>query len=292
MTTSLRKDIDRMRSYSSAFSRKVFNDILLFNDFSQIDWIYHQYDKASRTFDTYLNYFKYIYSLLIKKYRCEYVYKNEIINKVLLKLLKSHGTRDTVAFNEFKVGKSIVDIAFFNGESKAFEIKTDLDSSKRLPKQIEDYKKLFDKCYIVIPENKYEYYEESVEPEIGILVLSKNNGKIKIQTSREALRNEMIDSDVLINCLRTEEYKRLVTSEIGHVPDVPGANLYDYCKGVIETLPVKRLKSFFLDAIKTRKNNTNILSASPQELRQICLSLELSLNNINTLIANLNNTIN
>ena len=68
------------------------------------------------------------YSVISKYYRCEYVYKNELIKL----LLKKYGTRNSVYFNEFRVGNSIADMVMFNGESKAFEIKTEYDTPRRL----------------------------------------------------------------------------------------------------------------------------------------------------------------
>ena len=126
--------VDKLRSYSSAFSRSVFSSIIRFSDFTRLDWLSEQYD-GELDDCTYLTYLSYIYKTLSRFYRCEYVYKNEIINQLLL---KKYGTKHTVAFNEFKVGDSIVDFAMMNGESKAFEIKTSLDSPRRLKKQMDD----------------------------------------------------------------------------------------------------------------------------------------------------------
>ena len=114
--------MDRLRSYSSIFSRKVFSSIIDFNDYSHIDWLYSTYDNTLY-FNTYMDYLRTVYSIISKSYKCEYVYKNEIINQLLL---KKYGTKKTIAFNELKVGNSIVDFAIINGESKAFEIKQNL----------------------------------------------------------------------------------------------------------------------------------------------------------------------
>ena len=36
-------DMNRLRSYSSVFSRSVFSDILSYSDFSQLDWLNGKY---------------------------------------------------------------------------------------------------------------------------------------------------------------------------------------------------------------------------------------------------------
>ena len=84
-------------------------DIIRFNDFEHLLWVYNNYDSGVVRADSYLDYLKLVYRSLASNYRCEYVYKNEIIKK----LLSKYGVKSTAVFNEFKVGNSIADIAFF-----------------------------------------------------------------------------------------------------------------------------------------------------------------------------------
>lgn len=91
---------DLLRSYSSAFARGVFSDIANFSDFSHLDNLHSRYNEPLRDDASYMDYVSYMYSIISKSYRCEYVFKNEIINQLLL---KKYGTKNTIAFNEFKV---------------------------------------------------------------------------------------------------------------------------------------------------------------------------------------------
>ena len=288
MSNAYSIDVNRMRSYSSAFSRGAIMDIIRFNDFEHLSWVYTNYDNGAVRANSYLDYLKLMYRALASNYRCEYVYKNEIIKE----LLSKYGTKNTAIFNEFKVCNSIADIAFFNGESKAFEIKTDLDTPKRLGKQIADYQRIFDKCYIVIPDDKYEQYCDVVAPEIGIITLSNKGRSINLEEKRAAIKNDTIDVDVLINILRTDEYKRLIIEECGYLPSVPGYNMYGACRELMYGISTHKLKSFFRDIVKERKNNTTLLKNTPSELRQLCLSLGLDKRGIEILLLRLNTQIN
>ena len=265
--------LDKMRSYSSVFTRKVFGDIIAFHDFSHLNWLYMTYDQHQKEIVSYFDYLIYLYKSIAKFYRCEYVYKNEIINQLLL---KTYGIQNTIAFNEFRIGNSIVDFAMMNGESKAFEIKTQFDTSKRLFKQMEDYKKVFNKCYIVVASEETGYYERIVEPTIGIIELYTDRGRIKLHEYRPAVKNLELDSDILMQCLRTQEYKNIVFSYDGAIPNVSEYEMYDACKERIRQIPSLKLNELFLEEIKRRKNVTNKLKEVPMELRQICLSLNLS----------------
>jgi len=57
-------------------------------------------------------------------------------------------------FSEFRVGKSVADLAIFNGSSKVFEIKTEFDSDIRLEIQLKNYKKIFNEVFLIITESK------------------------------------------------------------------------------------------------------------------------------------------
>ena len=131
----------RSRIYSSLFSRRVVGEVLN-GQYTSIDKIcaFFEDNKEQKT---YFEYFTYLYHFMMRYYRCEYVFKNEVINKILLR----HFTHpDTISFSEFHVDQSIADLVMFNGISRAYEIKTDYDSDKRLIHQLTDYNKLFEEC--------------------------------------------------------------------------------------------------------------------------------------------------
>lgn len=264
---------ERLRSYSSVFTRKVFSDIINYNDFSHLNWLYSTYDQYKKGIDSYSDYLLYLYKYIARFYRCEYVYKNEIINQLLL---KKYGTKNTIAFNEFRIGNSIVDFAMMNGESKAFEIKTQFDTSRRLSKQMRDYQKVFNKCYIVVASEELGYYESIIEPATGIIELYYDRGRIKLNEYRPAVKNSELDSEILMGCLRTQEYKNIVLAYDGNLPDVSEYEMYDACKARIMQIPSLRLNELFLYEIKKRKSVTSKLKDVPKELRQMYLSLNLS----------------
>ena len=284
--TSINKELIRLRDLSSAFSRSAFIDILNYNDYSHFNWLASKYDILKCT--TYSELLKKSYSLISKYYRCEYVYKNELIKL----LLKKYGTRNSVYFSEFRVGNSIADMVMFNGESKAFEIKTEYDTPRRLDKQMDDYKCFFDKCYIIVPENRLDEYYDIVESTTGIITMNWDNGHIILKEVRHALRNEHFEPQALMSCLRTEEYKSIVLSLGKSLEGVAGYDMYTYCCQVISKANPDKLRVLFLREVKKRKNNTALLRKYPMSIRQMMLSLNLPENKANKLLEQLNININ
>lgn len=264
--------IETLRSYSRAFSRSVFRDIIEFEDFSHVNWLLRLGGK-NNDFGSYLEFFSYLYSLLKKQYRCEYFYKNEIITQYII---KNFGTKNSILFNEFRVGDSIVDLAMMNGESKAFEIKTDYDSPKRLLKQLEDYHRIFNKVYLVVSCDKVTEYLNIIPDYIGVLTLDVHRNKVIVKTMRDAISNMNIDCDTLMQCLRISEYKNIVYEYYQTIPEHENGDTYDTCLNAMKHIPNSELNQLFLKEIKKRKTITQSLPDIPSEFRQMCLSLNLS----------------
>lgn len=281
-------ETDKLRSYSMAFSRSVFSNLLLYNDFSRLDAIIRMHDTPNDGVVTYWDYIRYMYRAIKKNYRCEYVYKNEFLTRLLI---KKYGTKHTIAINEFKVSRSIADIALFNGESKAFEIKTEYDTQKRLKSQIGNYEQLFDKCYVIIPENALSQYLKVVPNNIGIIILRPEKNSIILEEWREALYNDYINVDILMRSLRTQEYKNIVLNYYGKLPKVSCFQMFDECSSLLKEIPTKLLKNLFIQEIKHRSSITSSLNKIPYELRQIGLCMNLDMNSITTLRENLDRPI-
>lgn len=279
--------MDRMRSYSSAFSRSLFTDIIKYGDCSRLDAIHDRYDGKRKKEKTYFSYLKYLYRQISINYRCEYVYKNELIEL----LIKKYAHSNTIIFNEFRMQKSIVDLAMFNGNSRAFEIKTEYDTTRRLIGQLVDYTRVFQLCYVVIPANMLETYEKDIPPYIGIVLMRESGGVLELDEARPAVENKNIDAGMMMKCLRTKEYENMVIEEFGKLPDVPYYEMYEACEEKLYDMPPDKLHQYFLKEIEKRKNNMCLLKKAPRELRQMYLQLGLSKGQIDILQTYLNNPI-
>lgn len=284
--------IEQLRDYSSLFSTRTGENSLQFNDVEDLHVVYKKYasQKSMGRLITGWDFLADAYRILKRYYRNEYVYKNELLNQVLLKTI---GRKDTVILNELPVGNSVADIAFFNGTSKAFEIKSDLDSDKRLIQQLEDYKKLFEECYIVIPETNKDRYLTLIDDSVGVLVLNHSDrGALTIKQERPAAPNGTVDIDVLMRTVHTAEYKWMVKCAFGSLPDTPSFGLFDACKEQLSLLSATQLHNLFNTVMKRRKTNLRYLKSIPSGSKQMILSLNPEKNNIPRLIDLYNHNLN
>lgn len=266
-------ELNRMRSYSSIFSTTYFSKLLKNDDYSFINSKIMKYDQllVGKEILTYHDYIKFVYKELSKQYRNEYIFKNTFINELLI---NKYGLKDTIAINEFRVGDSIADIVLFNGTSKAFEIKTELDSNKRLIGQLADYGKIFKESYIVTYETLVDKYLNE-DNSVGIISLKKHPRGLKMTEIRPAKVNSEIDPECVIRSLRTNEYKSIVKQYFGELPTMNSFNMFDICSDLILQIPLKELNHLFIEQLKKRKSNTLTIESHIKELRQIGLAMNI-----------------
>lgn len=282
-------DLDRLRSYSSVFSRSVFTRMMKFDDFSAIDLVCKTYDSDYITHQvTYGDYLDKMYLSLALKYRTEYVYKNSLLNMIV----SIYRSRKITVFNEFKVGDSIADVATFNGKSCVYEIKTALDTPKRLASQTEDYLKFFQECYLVVPIEMVEDYAYSMDERVGVLTVREKRGNISISKYRAATtQTDNMDVDVLMRVLWIQEYESIIKRYFGKLPDVGYYEMYDACKEMMKRIPVEMLSKLTVDTIKKRKNSDLLFDNEKKNLTQMCLALNINMRQYAHLCDNLNKTI-
>lgn len=283
----MKYQINQLRDYSSLFSR---SEVLswLKMDFTSINYKIERYDEKwlKHQNSTYLDYLRYIYSILADSYQNEYIFKNEFLNTWLIKEL---GETNSQIFSEFRVGNSIADLAMFNGRSKIFEIKTELDSDSRLTLQLQNYEKAFNQIFIIIPKSKLNYYEKQ-EDKIGLITYDPKSDNT-FSLHRNAKANLEIDPSIIMSILHTNEYKSIVRKHYGYLPQMTSFNQYKVCSELIYEIPLNELNEIFIDAMKKRRSSNALSSRYYKEFNQLFLSLRMNRESKNKMIESLKTII-
>lgn len=207
-----------------------------------------------------------IYWLLWRHYRCEYVYKNALVSKILL---GRHSLNTSTLLTEFRTGTSKADLVIVNGTSTVYEIKTELDSLDRLGSQLGSYLRVFDKVYVVTHESQVPKIEREVASPVGILLLTDRYRFSKIRDAKHNAVN--VDPASIFGCLHQAEYCRVIKSEFGFVPDVPNSLIYTECKRLFATLRPEVAHRYLIEALRRRAAGT----ALPEFVGSVPLSLKL-----------------
>lgn len=267
-------DINKLRSLSQIFSLANFKKIV--REENCLDTFY-RIEKYLKLEDhlTNLEVINALYKSLVNNYKNEYIYKNTLINKLLI---NKYSLKNTIALNEFKIGSSIADFVLLNGEACIYEIKTELDSLDKLDKQIEDYIKFADKIYIVTSSKHVtnlltKYYNTN----IGIIELTKRNALRTIKEAKNMSLN--FNHETLFKTLRKYEYLSLIRGYFKIVPNVPNTQIFRECLKLSEKIDILEFQKLVIQKLKLRNiANPEVFKERqiPESLKYICYSLDFS----------------
>jgi hypothetical protein len=201
------------------------------------------------------NVFDDLYSYLKTHYRCEYIYKNAIANKILI---GRHQSVNSSLVNEFRVGSTKADIAIFNGTSTVYEIKTELDTLGKLERQISSYRNVFDKIYVITDESQISNISYELDEDIGIIALTK---KYSLSLKRQASSNiSNTNPNWIFDTLRRSEYCQIIKDEFGIVPDVPNTKIYSVCKELFSQLTPEVAHRKMVEILRIRRRDNTFVS--------------------------------
>lgn len=215
--------------------------------------------------------FDFLYNILLEKYRCEYVYKNILTNQLYMQ--GEHIPQNSTLINEFRVCNSKADIAIINGKSTVYEIKSKYDSLDRLESQIADYKKVFDRIYVVTSKEKIKAVDKKVGEKIGIYELKEN----KLKKNREAESNKTNTApEWVFCCMHQAEYLSVLNEKFGYTPPYNGELFLESQKMFCQLDP-EEAHDAMIKVVRKRKNNrgkpyTDLIYEAPESLRHTCLS--------------------
>lgn len=192
--------------------------------------------------------FEVAYAFLKEFYRCEYVYKNEITNQILLRF---HNDNSATLLKEVPSDSSIADLVIVNGHTTAYEIKTELDKFDRLNGQLMSYRYLYDHLNIVTYPSAVNKLKANISGDVGIIVFDKD-GILKIE--RESENNEILfNSSKAVLTLRQSELVSAYRSYIGDLPIMGTAKIHMFCYEWYLSLNQFDAHKIFAEALKGRK---------------------------------------
>ncbi len=114
------------------------------------------------------------------------------------------GARDTLEELWVPRSNERADLALLGRRMDGFEIKTERDTLRRLPRQVGAYGRLFDRCTVVVADNHREKAEGIVPDWWGITTVAVN-GHVSFATVRNARQNPALDPETLVRLLWRDE---------------------------------------------------------------------------------------
>jgi len=268
-------DIDRQRLLARTFSRPVVETIARRGTAKAVarelrTLLEGQLDPHASVAEA----FDACFSSLSRNYRCEYVYKAAIAQRIVF---GRHSPRVAGLAVELPVGQSIVDVAVFNGTSTAYEIKTEFDSSRRLTTQTADYLRVFEKVYVVTHPALSARYAEVVDPRVGVFSLSARGRMTEVRAAMAS--TDRLCTQSMFLCLRRAEYMRVVDAYFGEQPELPNSKVQEHYLELFKQLPIAVAHNAFVAELKARCTEPSLVdfvTSLPESMRVLGYSTPLS----------------
>jgi hypothetical protein len=126
----------------------------------------------------------------------------------LKKLRHYHECPNTLVIDELGIahGKNRADIAVLNGTIHGYEIKSSKDTLTRLPEQIGEYSRCFEKVSVIAAPNHIEKLLATLPEWCGLIVAAKGKkGAITFKTLRRAKKNPKVETYAMAHFLWRRE---------------------------------------------------------------------------------------
>lgn len=234
-------DMDIWRMLESVFGEK-------------FHYLFNQYSKAMIAN-------KFINLLMLKYYPCERVVKYALVDALKQK-------HDTVLF-EMPVLDSRIDVCRINGNSYAYEIKTEYDNFTRLNKQLHDYAMVYEYVYVVVPYQAYDEVVDMIPDYCGIRLMKhdRENGSTSFYAKKAAKKSPEISPEAQLSCLSKKSLENIFKRS--NIMDIPFSKK-DRVEQIINRYVPETVNRMFKQEVKhIYERNWNFVMAHYEEILPI-----------------------
>ncbi|MDB5040912.1 MAG: hypothetical protein JWN27_1638 [Candidatus Eremiobacteraeota bacterium] len=187
------------------------------------------------------------YELMLETYRCEYVFKNEIVRKLYL---ARHDVASSSLISEFKVAQNRADLLVVNGTTTVYEVKTRYDVLDRLPYQLTTYLEVFDRVIVVADAVHVSKILAEADERVGVISFTAR-GTFHVERAWTSNSSRVVPATIF-DCLHVPEYTSAVKRVTGFAPEVPNTRRHRVYRALFETLSPGQAHRVLVDALRSR----------------------------------------
>jgi hypothetical protein len=214
------------------------------------------------------------YETLLHSYRNEYVFKNAIVSKIVF---GRHRPSTASAILELALGRSIADVAVFNGTSTVYEVKTDLDSFTRLTSQLQDYRTRVEMVYVVVSERRAASATRQIPEGVGLIALRRQGS---LSVIRPAVSNlDQMRADHIFGTLRQSEVADILSRHGLYATAEDPDSRWHELRALFSKLDIALAHTGAVNAFRARGDLARTIATHPslpQSTRALVYSTQLS----------------
>lgn len=224
--------------------------------------------------------------LRLKANRHEYIYKAALTHKVLL---GAHSLQTASMLTEFRAGQSKADLVILNGTATVYEIKSERDSLSRLQKQLQAYRQVFAKAYVIAGDNHIDAVLKAAPCDVGVMLLSNRH---QISTVRAADdRPDRTSAGAIFDALRSSEAKKILELRGAKIPNVPNTQMAATLRAMFVQLRPVEAHAGMVQVLKKTRNLSplaSLVDELPLSLAPAALTVPLRLSDRSRLVQTVN----
>ena len=217
--------------------------------------------------------------------RDEYVYRSALTHNILL---GRHSLKTASLLTEFRAGSCKADVAILNGTSTVYEIKSERDTLSRLENQLQNYRKVFAKVYVVVAEPFIDQVLQVTDEGIGVMSLVRWD---RVRTVREAVdRADDVCPLTIFDSLRLCEAIEILNNLDIEAPDLPNTKIRAALREQFAQLPARSMHDEMVRVLKRARSLAalgTLVDQIPQSLKPAALSTRLRLSDHDRLVNSL-----
>lgn len=189
-----------------------------------------------------------LYQYLDQNYRDEYIFKNELLKQLVIKV----GTNKVSALRELAIADCIADFAVCKAnDTEIFEIKTGLDSLSRLFNQLNNYYQAFTKVSVVsTPQHIKQLKANLPISSIGLYILHKNDRLEQVKAPD--FNSSMLNYETIFFILRAKEKENIIKACFGKLPHVGIYYYEDELLKMFKQLPILQAQQLLNKQLQLR----------------------------------------
>lgn len=205
--------------------------------------------------------------------RDEYIYRSALTHNVLI---GTHSLNTACMLTEFRAGACKADLAILNGTATVYEIKSERDSLARLANQVDNYKRVFAKVFVIASERHVKGVLDTVPDDVGVMVLGT---RYRITTVRDAEdRPDRICPATVFESVRTAEAAAILKYLKITVPDVPNTQRHAVMRALFAELDPTAVHNATVTILKRTRDLAplrNLVENLPRSLHAAALSIQV-----------------
>lgn len=205
--------------------------------------------------------------------RDEYVYRSALTHNILM---GKHSLNSACMLTEFRAGACKADLVILNGTATVYEIKSERDSLARLAKQVENYKRVFAKVYVIASEGHVSGVLNTVPVDVGVMMLAS---RYRITMVREAAdRPDRICPATVFEALRSAEAVAILRQLKIAVPDVPNTQRHAAMRAIFAQLDPMAVHTAMVTTLKHTRDLAplgELVGHLPRSLHAAALSIRV-----------------